>query len=110
MQNTKASDKIRSILTFRHVGDDKPIFGSLEWKGEFAKPDTAGYVAATYYNDYTGFGICTESADDAILQAPFGRVIGGLEVVKAAFQHNPVSEVTITDSGLVLPGIDIPTK
>ncbi|XP_050723807.1 E3 ubiquitin-protein ligase TRIM63-like isoform X5 [Eriocheir sinensis] len=124
--DTTASEKVGNVLAWRHAvdGDNKArteaLLTNLEWGGQWAKPETEGLVAGVEsYNSFNmygqristinsvAFGISTESTAGIILQAPFGRVVRGLEVVKAAFQHNPITLVTITNSGLVLPRISL---
>ncbi|XP_050723797.1 tripartite motif-containing protein 5-like isoform X1 [Eriocheir sinensis] len=111
-----ASEKVRNTLVWRYVvdGDNKArtqaLLTNLEWGGQYVKPDTEGYVSGIDFGNTqnsVSFGICTQSSPGVNLHAPFGRVVSGLEVVKAAFQHNPITKVTITNSGLVLPRLSL---
>ncbi|XP_037801312.1 uncharacterized protein LOC119596212 [Penaeus monodon] len=85
----------------------KGLIDSLEWGGEHGDADKAGYLAD--YSDGnskhdTLFGICTSDNLGMDLVIPvFGEVTAGLEVVSAAASHQPVTDVTIIQSGLVIP-------
>nr|XP_053650229.1 uncharacterized protein LOC128700797 [Cherax quadricarinatus] len=78
----------------------------MEWDGEHRREPREGLVVA-YSNDVNdyGFGICTKGKPGANFSSPFGEVSSGLEVVRAAVGHEPVTEVTITDCGLVIPDL-----
>lgn len=83
---------------------NKVLMTDLEWGGRFAGPANEGTIMGSYYGvDTHGFGICTRSHLGGTFQCPFGEVSSGMEVVRAAIRHEPVSEVTITDCGLVIP-------
>lgn len=85
----------------------KGLLDNLEWGDEHGDADRAGYVAD--YSDGnskhdTLFGICTSDNPGMDLVIPvLGQVTAGLEVVSAAASHQPVTDVTITQSGLVIP-------
>lgn len=77
----------------------------LEWGGQHSKIETEGLVTGMFGINYLAFAICVQGQTNVAMNAPFGKVVAGLEVAKDAFQHNPVTEVTITQCGLVLPGL-----
>lgn len=113
--NTTCFERGGNILRWRYVVDGAnktrtdPLLTNLEWGGQCTKPETEGYVTGICYNNANSvsFGICAHSTPGGTLQGPFGRVVRGLEVVKAAFEHNPITQVTITNSGLVLPRLSL---
>ncbi|KAK8741358.1 hypothetical protein OTU49_002625 [Cherax quadricarinatus] len=80
------------------------LMEDLEWRGEYLGPAKEGIVGGSRgrqakYNSC----FCISSRDNPTGQyyCPFGQVVSGLEVVRAAVQHHPVSDVTIMDTGLV---------
>ncbi|XP_071539482.1 uncharacterized protein [Panulirus ornatus] len=82
------------------------LIQGLEWRGEYLGPASEGTIGGSRgrqakYNSC----FCISSRDNPIGQyyCPFGKVVSGLGVVRAAIQHDPVSDVTITDAGLVVP-------
>lgn len=81
----------------------------MEWDGEYGSEPRQGLVVA-YSNDVNnyGFGICTRGKPGANFSSPFGQVSSGLEVVQSAVRHDPVTEITITDCGLVIPDLTQP--
>ncbi|KAK4322592.1 hypothetical protein Pmani_006670 [Petrolisthes manimaculis] len=91
----------------------RPIFTDLEWGSNYVKPVKEGILmtfepgrgAATSMT--TSFGICTREQPGGVCTCPFGEVVSGLEVVKAAVTHDPVTEVIITHCGLVLPDLTL---
>lgn len=123
----KASDKVRNMIVFRSAVDKNnqsvshALLTGLEWGSKHSKSEAEGLVTGLtsydnkvydynkrcnfYPNADLAFGICTQGQTDTVLNAVFGKVVEGLEVVKEAFQHNPVSEVTITSCGMVMPGL-----
>ncbi|XP_042231984.1 tripartite motif-containing protein 6-like isoform X2 [Homarus americanus] len=80
----------------------------MEWEGEYSKIPEEGLVVgySNDINDY-GFGICTKGKPGANFSGPFGEVSLGMEVVHAAVRYEPVTEVTITDCGLVIPDMTL---
>ncbi|XP_045115864.1 uncharacterized protein LOC123507222 [Portunus trituberculatus] len=105
----KASDKMGNLIVFRSAVDrdnksvSHALLTGLEWGGQHSKPETEGLVTGIVSNNLA-FGICIQRQTGTSVNAAFGVVVAGHEVTKAAFQHNPVSEVTITSCGLVMPG------
>nr|XP_045614357.1 tripartite motif-containing protein 65-like isoform X2 [Procambarus clarkii] len=82
------------------------LMADLEWGGKFAGPAKEGVVMGSYYGtDTHGFGICTRGQLGGVFQCPFGEVLSGMEVIRAAVRHDPVTDVTITDCGLVVPDL-----
>ncbi|KAK8732628.1 hypothetical protein OTU49_006849 [Cherax quadricarinatus] len=85
---------------------NKILMSDLEWGGRFAGPAKERVVMGSFYgNDTHGFGICTRGQPGGVFQCPFGEVMSGMEVVKAAVRHDPISEVVITDCGMVVPDL-----
>ena len=109
--NIKAekSRKIGNFLAFINIADNEPLITNLESEYEYSTAEMVGYVTGLNFGPggykCATFGICTNETVDVAMCGPFGRVTEGLDVVQAAFEHNPITEVTITDSGLVLPGL-----
>nr|XP_045614344.1 uncharacterized protein LOC123768093 [Procambarus clarkii]XP_045614345.1 uncharacterized protein LOC123768093 [Procambarus clarkii]XP_045614346.1 uncharacterized protein LOC123768093 [Procambarus clarkii] len=67
-------------------------------------PATEGTLAAlNVRSNLFGFVIYTRGQPGGYPQCPYGQVSSGLEVVQTAIRHDPVTEVTITDCGLVIP-------
>ncbi|KAK3858603.1 hypothetical protein Pcinc_035219 [Petrolisthes cinctipes] len=84
------------------------LFNNLEWGGEFAKDPTKGFVIPLSKNiDEHGFGICTQSQPGGTFHCPFGEVVSGLRVVTQAIKHNSVTEVRISQCGMVLPDLPL---
>ncbi|XP_071532095.1 uncharacterized protein [Panulirus ornatus] len=84
----------------------RELMNDLEWGGEFARTPQEGLVIPLSKNiDEHGFGICTRGQLEGRFHCPFGEVTSGLKFVRAAIRHDPVTEVTITDCGLVLPDL-----
>lgn len=108
---TKASEKVRNVIVFRSAVDrnnqsaPQALLMGLEWGGQHSKTESEGLITGMAGNNGIAFGICTQGQTNAAMNAPFGNVVTGLEAAKEAFQHNPVTEVTITDCGIVLPGL-----
>ncbi|KAG7166073.1 Tripartite motif-containing protein 72-like 2, partial [Homarus americanus] len=82
------------------------LMEGLEWRGEYLGPAREGIVGGSRgrqakYNSC----FCISSKDNPIGQyyCPFGEVVFGLEVVKAAIRHDPVSDVIIVNTGLINP-------
>ena len=75
------------------------------------KPSIKGCVVGKYINGKLAFGLCTTGRNGAASLdtfTPFGVVSSGLEVLRDAFKHTPITEVTVTHCGLVLPGFVSP--
>ncbi|CAL4199035.1 unnamed protein product [Meganyctiphanes norvegica] len=53
--------------------------------------------------DDTGFEICTRDEPDAYLHNVLGEVMEGMSIVREAANHEPVSEVYISQCGVVIP-------
>ncbi|XP_071532109.1 uncharacterized protein [Panulirus ornatus] len=84
----------------------RELMNDLEWGGEFARTPQEGLVIPLSKNiDEHGFGICTRGQLEGRFHCPFGEVTSGLKFVRAAIRHDPVTEVTITDCGLVIPDL-----
>lgn len=76
----------------------------LEWAGTHSKAPQVGHVVAYSGSvDHHGFGIWIKSYGTT--HCSFGEVSAGLEVVEAAMGHDPVTQVTITHCGLVIPDL-----
>ena len=50
-----------------------------------------------------GFQICTRDSPRIFYPRPLGKVVQGLDVVMEAIQHEPVTEVMISDVGVIVP-------
>ena len=76
-----------------------PHLDSVKYKSSRQAGDVRGCPS----NPVVGaqFGIVTK-----VMQScngyPFGKVVDGLEVVAAAHQHRPITEVIVVDCGVVL--------
>ncbi|XP_042231986.1 uncharacterized protein LOC121872923 [Homarus americanus] len=82
------------------------LMSDLEWGGRFSGPAKKRTVMGSFYGtDTHGFGICTRGQPLGTFQCPFGRVSSGMGVVEVAVRHNPITEVTITDCGIVIPDL-----
>ncbi|XP_042864268.1 uncharacterized protein LOC122248367 [Penaeus japonicus] len=80
------------------------LLSDLEWRGKFSGPVTEGVLGGASDGDASSealFGICTKGYPEGEYYCPFGEVLSGLEVVRAAVSHTPVTEVTIADIVLV---------
>ncbi|XP_064079172.1 E3 ubiquitin-protein ligase TRIM39-like [Macrobrachium nipponense] len=82
------------------------VIEGLEWRGEYSGPMRAGVIGGSRgrqprYNSC--FCISTRDYPNAKYYCPFGEIVSGLEVAQEAVKYDPVSDVTITDTGLVLP-------
>lgn len=86
----------------------KELLADLEWGDQYTKEPSNGLlIPLSKFIDQHGFGICTRGQTGATFQCPFGEVMSGMEVVLAAVKHHPVTEVTITHCGLVLPELSL---
>ncbi|XP_071516934.1 tripartite motif-containing protein 10-like isoform X2 [Panulirus ornatus] len=95
---------VRKYILPDGSASNKVLMTDLEWGGRFEGPANEGIVMGSYYGVGThGFGICTRCQPNGTFQCPFGEVLSGMEVVRAVISHEPISEVTITDCGLVIP-------
>lgn len=67
-------------------------------------PITAGLVAGSYgkQNNSSIFRIYTKDSKDALEEAAFGRVEFGLQILDAAIRHKNITDVTISDCGVVI--------
>ncbi|XP_071516705.1 uncharacterized protein [Panulirus ornatus] len=85
---------------------DKALMTDLEWGGEHSRVPREGLVVL-YTNDVHnyGFGICTTGKEDASFSGPFGEVLSGMDVVRRAVNHDPVTHVNITDCGVIIPDL-----
>ncbi|XP_071516758.1 uncharacterized protein [Panulirus ornatus] len=82
----------------------KVLMTELEWGGRFTGPANEGVVMGSCHGEDThGCGICTRGQPGGTFKCPFGEVLSGMDIVKAAINHEPISEVTISDCGLVIP-------
>ncbi|XP_063588387.1 uncharacterized protein LOC134765632 [Penaeus indicus] len=84
------------------------LMEGLEWGGDHCLPKRAGLVVAASGGkpEYDGcFDICTRDHPAKKFSCPFGEVAGGaegMEVVREAARHEPVTEVSISEVGVVL--------
>lgn len=84
------------------------LMEGLEWGGDHCLPKRAGLVVAASGGklEYDGcFDICTRDHPAKKFSCPFGEVGGGaegMEVVREAARHEPVTEVFISEVGVVL--------
>lgn len=86
----------------------KELMVDLEWGDEHScEPRPGLLIPLSKYVDQHGFGICTKGKPGGSFDCPFGEVVAGMEVVMAAVRHHPVTEVTITHCGLVLPRLSV---
>ena len=86
----------------------KELLADLEWGNDYKEEPRNGLlIPLSKFVDQHGFGICTRGNPGSTFHCPFGEVMNGMEVVVAAIQHNPVSEVTITHCGVVLPHLSL---
>ncbi|KAK7083187.1 hypothetical protein SK128_013132 [Halocaridina rubra] len=84
----------------------KGIMENLEWDGEYAGKSYEGLVVGTSggRSDMDAlFSIYTKVKSRATCFCPFGEVVSGLDVVKQALMHDPVSDVSIKGCGIVIP-------
>ncbi|KAK3858348.1 hypothetical protein Pcinc_035459 [Petrolisthes cinctipes] len=67
-------------------------------------PITAGLVAGTYVKQCNSsiFRIYTKESKDTMEDAAFGRVEFGLQVLDAAIKHNKITDITISDCGIII--------
>lgn len=67
-------------------------------------PITAGLVAGTYgkQNSSSIFRIYTKDSKDAQEEAAFGRVEFGLQILDAAIRQNNITDIKISDCGVVI--------
>ncbi|XP_063613841.1 uncharacterized protein LOC134787079 [Penaeus indicus] len=82
------------------------LMDNLEWGGQFAGEDAEGLLqgAGGGHREYDAlFCICSRTDVAGKSQCPFGEVVSGMEVVRAAAQHEPIADVRISRSGIVLP-------
>ncbi|KAG0717609.1 E3 ubiquitin-protein ligase TRIM32 [Chionoecetes opilio] len=94
----------KEYWTVRDGPGSRELLTDLEWGDEHTEePCTGLLIPLSRFVDQHGFGICTRGKLGATFHCPFGKVVDGMEVVRAAVEHNPVTEVTITHCGLVLP-------
>lgn len=105
----EACESLRNILMFdsvvfrsNEIIEDNLLMG-LGWGSQHSTEESEGLVCGKDGSDGIAFGINTQDQANATLEASFGKVIAGLEVVKEAFQHNPIFDVIITHCGIVLP-------
>lgn len=85
---------------------NKDLMTGLEWDGEAIGESHQGAVLGVIYgNGESGFGICSRQQVGGTFKCLFAEVVDGMDVVKAAVRHSPVSEVIITKCGLVFPDI-----
>lgn len=72
--------------------------------GEYRKSRRAGVVWGWWGDPALGalFGITTRDRRHGIVRGVFGEVVSGLEFVAAAAHHDPITEVTVADCGVVL--------
>nr|XP_045598248.1 uncharacterized protein LOC123758107 [Procambarus clarkii] len=76
------------------------LLEGLEWRGNYSGPVKEGVLGGASDGDpnlEAFFGICTRDYPEGEYYCPFGEVVGGMEVVRRAVAHDPVSDVTITD-------------
>ncbi|XP_050738587.1 E3 ubiquitin-protein ligase TRIM17-like isoform X1 [Eriocheir sinensis] len=86
----------------------KELMADLEWGDEYrGEPRTGLLIPLSKFVDQHGFGICTKGRPGGSFNCPFGEVVAGMEVVLAAVRHHPVTDVTITHCGLVLPRLSV---
>lgn len=86
----------------------RELLADLEWgESHSEEPRTGLLIPLSKMVDQHGFGICTRGKPGGAFHCPFGEVVAGMEVVLAAVQHHPVTEVTITHCGLVLPDLSL---
>lgn len=82
------------------------LMDDLEWGGQFAGEDAEGLLqgAGGGHREYDAlFCICSRTDAAGKSQCPFGEVVLGMEVVRAAAQHEPIAEVRVSRCGVVLP-------
>lgn len=88
------------------VQGSQGLLHDLEWGGEHASLKRAGLVVAASGGraEYGAvFDICTRDHPTKKFSCPFGEVTtGSLGVVKQVTKHHPVSQVTISEVGVVL--------
>lgn len=81
------------------------LMGGLEWSGEHSAVKREGMVVSACggRNDYDGcFDICTRGNPNKKFSCPFGEVVAGLEVVKEATCYDPIGDLTIMNTGVVV--------
>ncbi|XP_071550778.1 uncharacterized protein [Panulirus ornatus] len=81
------------------------LMENLEWGGEFVGEEREGLLqgAGGGHPEYDSlFCICSRSDPAGESQCPFGEVMSGMEVVRMAVSHDPVSEVAISRCGLLI--------
>ncbi|KAK7072140.1 hypothetical protein SK128_007624 [Halocaridina rubra] len=91
---------------YKHRPCSKGLMDNLEWDGEHERIEQEGFVSAWSGGKSEAeayFGICTREKQNKKVACPFGKVIRGLEIVREAVRHEPVTDVTITDAGVVIP-------
>lgn len=82
------------------------LMDNLEWGGQYAGEDAEGLLqgAGGGHREYDAlFCICSRSDAAGKSQCPFGEVVAGMEAVRAAVHHEPIADVRISRSGIVLP-------
>ncbi|KAK7066283.1 hypothetical protein SK128_021800 [Halocaridina rubra] len=87
----------------------KDLMANLEWGDEASGEGREGVVIGAAdvrkgldpEKGTSGFAICTRDPGRVTFQCPFGEVKSGLDVVKKAVLHEPLTEVTITRCGAV---------
>ncbi|CAL4067464.1 unnamed protein product, partial [Meganyctiphanes norvegica] len=83
----------------------KALLDNLEWKGEHSKDQIEGMVVAAGGGkaEWGGaFHICTRVDPSYKFSCPFGEVVQGLDVVKEVVTYEPVSQVKISDTGVII--------
>lgn len=82
------------------------VMAELEWGGQHAGPVRKGVVGGGgggCHESDALFNICLRDKPHGKMSCPFGEVVSGLSVVSYAAYHHPLTEVTISAAGLVLP-------
>ncbi|XP_042230594.1 uncharacterized protein LOC121872018 [Homarus americanus] len=84
------------------------LMEGLEWGGNFVGEDREGVLqgAGGGHPEYDSlFCVCSRSDPTGKSQCPFGEVVSGMGVVRTAILHDPVSDLTITGCGLLVPNV-----
>ncbi|CAL4078640.1 unnamed protein product, partial [Meganyctiphanes norvegica] len=88
-------------------GTARGLIDNLEWNGIYSRIKTEGLIAGYISGQEQGssFDIVTRGDPRRMLACPFGEVVSGLNFLQEAAGHEPLSEVTIKDLGVVIKNI-----
>ncbi|KAK7068639.1 hypothetical protein SK128_020807 [Halocaridina rubra] len=97
--------RINHYITTGGTVQARGLMNGLEWSGEYSAVKKEGLVVAASGGkcEYDGcFDICTRGNPAKKFSCPFGEVISGMAVVKIATCHEPIGDVTIMNTGVVV--------